>query len=549
MPTGMTATGLAGEFDCDEETPGTLVYSADDIELHLATDEVLITPREGGLDVGIGMTLWSDDAALTLIGDCVLELDESCVLGLPPTALNVELDIDLILEAGQLHAQVDHIAFTHGNFGNPIDTGCVLGDAIETMQGYGVDLLGSILDQVLEGQVEALEEQLEEALGSLTGALLLEDSIDVLDTALDYRLQATTLDLSSTGLKLGFEAMFSTPTYGDCVPWNSGPYQAQSHDMPALTGVLPGTGTPYHLGILINEDLINQALYVAWQGGLLCLNISDLVDFELNTGYLSLIDQELVESLWSEPQTLNMQIRPVDPPAVEFSGGPEATAELLLDVYGNELDRVTRFWANRIYAEVGLAVDLADNGNLDVNIEFDLDRDLGITVDYNEWLPAAIPSGFTALIPDLVASFIDIEGLSPSIALPAPFGVGLGNLETVIVGDEEDYLGIYARLDSSEAEALEFGPIDLAGLGCDSLSGEGGGEVSIPGCETLESGCNEELGCGTEGGGCGSEEGCGEESDCAGEGGCAIGPSGLRVNSWGLLCLLVPLLIASRRRR
>lgn len=547
LPTGILATGLAGEFDCDEETPGTLVYSAADIQLNLATDSVTITPVDDGLDVAIAMTLWSDDAALTLIGDCVLELDEACTLGLPPTALNVDLAVDLLLENGELVAQVDHVWFSHGNFGNPIETGCVLGDAIETMQGYGVDLLGSLLDQVLDGQVESLEAALEEALAGLTGALALTDSLEVLDTQLDYNLEATSLSLSSTGLKLGFEALFSTPAYGSCIPNDSGTYQPQSHDMPAMTGLIPGTPTPYHAAVVVNEDVLNQALYVAWQGGLLCLTLGDLVDFELTTGYLALIDEELVNSVWPEPLALDVVLLPVDPPEVDFGAGPAAEAELLLDVYGEELDRQTRLWGNRIYAEVGVGVSLGTEGTLDILVDFDLDRDLGITVDYNEWLPSAIPDGFTVLVPDLVSSFVDVESLAPSIAIPAPFGIGLGDLETVVVGDEDDYLGIYVLIDATEAEALEIGPIDLAGVGCDGL-GEGG-ELEIPGCEGLEGGCEEEMGCAGEEGGCGGEGGCEDESGGCGDSGCTISPSGIRVNAWGLLCWLVPVLIASRRRR
>ena len=150
LPTGIAATGLSGEFDCDEEDPGLLLYSAEDIQIHLSTDSVVFTPTDGHLDVAVDMTLWSDDSLITLAGSCVLELDESCNLALPPTWLSIDLGIDLLLEDGGIQAQVDSVAFTHGNFGNPIDTGCILGDALETMQGYGVDVLGEVLDDVLD---------------------------------------------------------------------------------------------------------------------------------------------------------------------------------------------------------------------------------------------------------------------------------------------------------------------------------------------------------------------------------------------------------------
>ena len=557
LPTGIEAVGLAGELNCDEETPEVLNYSAEDIQVRLATDEVTVTPSDDRLDIDIAMTLWSEDALITLNGECIMALDEQCTVGLPPTALNISLGMDLLLENGELNAQVSGIEFSHGNFGNPIDTGCLLGDAIETMQGYGVDLLGTILDQALEDQLGGLEDTIEEALAGLTGPLAFTDSLELLGTTLAYDIQATELSLSSTGLRLAFDAHFTTPAYGDCIPTDSGAFIQEAHDLPPMTGLLPGTATPYHAAVVASRDLINQALYVAWQGGLLCLQLSDVVDFELTTGYLSLIDDELINSVWPDPVTLDILITPVAPPHLSFEEGPEAQAELFLDIYGPELDRYSRLWGNRIYAEVGLGVSLTPESVLNVDIGFDLERDLGITVDYNEFLPTDIPYGFTALVPDLVSSFLDIDSLAPSFPIPTPFGIALGDLETIVLGDEYDYLGVYALIDDSAAEPIAFGPIDLAGVGCDS-GGEGGcdggeGGIEIPGCDSMTSGCEEEMGC-SEGGGCGEDGGCDSEGGGCGDAGCedagcTHSKKGFRINAWGLLCWLVPGMIAMRRRR
>jgi len=547
LPTEIAVTGLSGEFDCDEEEEGVLTYSADDIIIKLSTEAAEITPEDGTLNVALRMTIWSDPAAINVEGTCLFDMDEACTLALPPTWLDVDLGIDLVLEQGEINAQVDHLWFSHGEFGNPIETGCILGDALETLNGYGIDLLGEILDTVLDEQIAELEVQLEEAIGGLAGALTLADDLEVMGTTLSYELAATDLEVSNSGVTLVFESSFSTPAYGTCVP-QAGPYLASSHDPPAITGLIPSTTVPYHMGIVVNEDLLNQALYAAWQGGLLCLRVADLVDLELTTDYLSLVEEEAVAELWPEPIPLDVRTVPNGPPVVDFGSGPGLTAELALDVYGDELDRATRLWSNGVYADAGVGLELED-GELIIDLDFDLESHLGITVAYNEFLPSSIPEGFASLIPDLVSAALDLDALVPTIAIPAIYGITLSDLDMRAVGAEQDYLGVYAWIDPDAATPIEIGPIELSGVGCGDTGD--GGEIVVPGCES-EDGClGEESGCGGEGGCSGEDGGCGgcsgeEGGDC---GSCGVGSRGWRLNAWSVLSFLVPLLLISRRRR
>ncbi|MCP4870767.1 MAG: hypothetical protein GY898_18855 [Proteobacteria bacterium] len=541
LPVSIEATGLSGEVDCDEETEGVLTYSADDIQINLYTETVEITPEDSSLNIAMTMTLWSEPVAITTAGTCVVELNETCTLALPPTWLDVDVGIDLVLEDGALNAQVDHLWFSHGNFGNPVGTGCVLGDALETMQGYGVDLIGTILDGVLDEQIAELETQLEEAIGGLTGALDLGGEIDILGTPLTYEIEAAGLDVSSTGVELAFSSKFTSPFYGTCVPQDSGPYLASAHDAPLVTGLIPDTTVPYHLGIVVSEDMLNQALYAAWQGGALCLSLADLADLELTTDYLALAEEELVADLWPEPKTLDVRVVPVGPPLVDFGAGPGLTAQMAIDVYGDELDRDTRFWSNGLYADAGIGLEL-DDGTLLIDLDFDLESHLGITVDYNEWLPSDIPESFAALLPDLVGAAFDLESLVPEFTIPAIYGITLADLDMRAVGAEEDYLGVYAWVNPDSAIPIEIGPIELSGIGCGDTGD--GGEISIPGCDSEDGGCGADSGCDSTDGGCG---GCdsGEDSSC---GSCSV-QAGFRLNGWSVMTLLVPMLLLSRRRR
>jgi len=540
VPQEIVATGLSGEFVCDEETGVPLTYEADDIVLRISADEVEIRPLTNRLEVALGLTIWSDPADINLTGTCVVDLNEACTLSLPPTPIDALIGVQVVLQNGELLTNVTDVDISYGNFGNPVGTGCLLGDALETMQGLGVDLIGSILDDVIGDQLGELEGQLEEILGGLATALTFDTSIDALGTQLDISFGASSLDINPQGLELGFEAQFSTPQWGDCVQ-PSGPYQQQAHDPPAMTGLIPSTTVPYHMGVVVNEDLLNQLIYVGWQGGLLCLSLAELAPIDIDTNYLALIDQELVEELWPETQLLDLLISADEPPVADLSGGPSVVADLRLDVYGEELERKTRFWGHGLFADVGVGLELED-GTLLIDVGFDLETDLGVTVSYNEYLPQALPEGFAGLIPSLASQFVDLETLVPSFPIPAVFGLTLADLEMRVVGDNEDYLGLYAWVNPDDAIPIPIGPIELAGIGCGDTS-DGGG-ITVPGCED---GCADSglEGCDSSGdGGCG---GCGEEDGGCGDSGCTAG--GYRFGARSLFSILVPMLIWTRRRR
>ena len=539
LPNEIAATGLSGEIDCDAETPGVLSYASEDIVVHISADRVEITPADGRLDVSIDMTLWSDDAEIDLTGNCLIELEEECTLALQPTALHAELSVALALQDGQLDASVEELLITHGNFGNPVETGCLLGDALATLQGYGVDLIGSVLDQVLDGQISELENQLQGTLDGLAQSLAIQQELEVMGATLIVDVTATELQISPSGLLLGFRASFGTEAYGACVP-HGGAYQLTAHDLPPMTGLIPGTAVPYHVGIVVHGDMLNQALYAAWQGGLLCLRVADLVDLAITTDYLGLIDEDLVDSLWPEAIPLDLYVSSAEAPRIRMDSIPRLDAELALDVYGAELDRQARLWRNGLVADAG--IDLAlEVGVLSVDLDFDLQTDLGVTVAYNEWLPSELPAGFGSLVPDLVGQAVDVQSMLPTFAIPAFNGLTLSALDLRAVGDPQDHLGVFGWVDPTVVTPMLIGPIELTGVGCGDTGG--GGDIVIPGCEDGLAGCSgTDSGCGGDGG-CG---GCGGDASSCGTGGCGVARS--QSARW-LLVVVIPAVLLRRRRR
>ncbi len=555
VPTSITATGLSGELVCDEATGDPLTYLAEDITIRISADEVSIVPSTNRLDVILALTLWSDDAEISVTGPCVIELNEQCTLALPPTPLNAELGIQIALDQGELVTNVTGLEFTHGNFGNPIDTGCLLGDALETMQGLGVDLLGTILDQVLDSQIGELEAQIDELVGGLTAALAFEGEFDVGGFAtLGYSLEASELTIDSNGVVILMDAQFTTPEYGDCVP--QGPaYVASAHDMPLLTGNIPGTDVPYHAAVHASEDLLNQALYALWQGGMFCIYLNEIEQVPadlLDTNVLVLAgvtDEDTAAQYWPEPVPLDLYIKADQPPFISLEGGPSLYGELGLDVMGREQERLTRFWGNGVFLDGGFDMELSGQELL-LDIQFDLETSIGWSVAYNEWLPSEFAEGFGPAVIGLAGSFLDLETLIPSsFTLPTVFGLGVADLDMRVVGDSEDWLGVYAWVDPAAVTPMELGDIDLAGVGCGDT--DGGGDITIPGCDDLSGGCGDTglEGCSSDDGGCGgcgdSAGGCGDSGGC---GGCDSG-HGYRVGGRTVFALLVPLLLIRRRKR
>ena len=77
---------------------------------------MIVTPSDDRLDIDIAMTLWSEDALITLNGECIMALDEQCTVGLPPTALNIRSEWISCSRTGSSTPRSQGSS-SHGNFG------------------------------------------------------------------------------------------------------------------------------------------------------------------------------------------------------------------------------------------------------------------------------------------------------------------------------------------------------------------------------------------------------------------------------------------------
>ncbi len=76
----------------------------------------------------------------------------------------------------------------------------------------------------------------------------------------------------------------------DCIlPFEDPGSPLTASDLPAMAETTPQGGLGYHAGALVADDFLNQALYAAWRGGVLCYSASDLGSLQLTTSYLGLL--------------------------------------------------------------------------------------------------------------------------------------------------------------------------------------------------------------------------------------------------------------------
>ncbi len=138
-----------------------------------------------------------------------------------------------------------------------------------------------------------------------------------LNTKLQYLVNPGSYsDVENGGLSLGVISGFTAP-YNHCVPQRLQP----EITVPERTLALRGSRTPananYEVGVGITNDLIAQALWSAFNGGALCLNLSTELSSQLSTSILGLIVPGLSKLTRGTAPVL-LQLSPQEVPTVEF---------------------------------------------------------------------------------------------------------------------------------------------------------------------------------------------------------------------------------------
>ncbi|HMV65260.1 MAG TPA: hypothetical protein PKA64_00320 [Myxococcota bacterium] len=546
LPTGIDIQGVSTSFACDPSDADPLAFSLPSLHAGLTTDAVRIQPTAGGLHltIDLGLSLTADDVAVS--GSCTFllrDVDYTCNVqaGAPrPIDLRLDIDIDLDLAPdGAFDATVTALDYTLGPIANPL-FGCRrLRDFFDTLSVLGLDsadtatsnpqFFTGLVEGFIDPELEALPAELETALEDALTFLPLTTSVDLLGAPLDVELYATALRIDANGLLIGLGATLDAPWDPTCaydgepdapIPPEGPPLTARG--WPALGNTAYGEGAlPYDAALFISHDLVEQASYVVWQAGLLCMDVGELSPIPLGTGLLGTMLGDTFRELFPGDGDARLLLTGDAPPSVDFPD--DAVVELgldglSLDVYAALDARDTRTCSTGIDALATLGVGI-DAGALTLDLGID-PATWSFTEHNHELLPEGYSDGLKTGLPSILDGILTPD-LLPAIPLPAWQGIGVGGVTTLPAPDGA-WQGLFLTLDTAQVEPIV---IEGCSAGCD------GTDAGLDLGAVL--GCSDDAGCG----------GCSGDTGCEGTG-CSQGRGAARV--WTITGAIV---LALRRRR
>ncbi|GEM_PF-1063043 len=528
------------------------------LEVHTLFESIEANATTDDITLLVNVWVWLNDEAHQADVDIISEngicggFDYACDLYTDPA--RVELAIPLTLSVGLNEAGEDALLLDAGELSHNIQdalaneihlTGCALGEFNEFLSTLGLNIFDLIVGQVIgdiETQITDAIADLETTVAEESTALWLSDTVDLLDSELEYAIEPSAVHHEDEGVRLVMQGELLAAD-GRCIePFLEaypGPGTTPS-GLPAMTATIPGSQDEYHAGLLLSDDFGNQALYEVWRSGAMCFLIDEIPTLGLTTELLPLllgaagnteedlaIQARLAELFPMGEVPMLLRTLPAAPPTISFDGSNDidiAAPELGLEFYVWMQDRFARLAMVTIDVGAGLDVEIDSLGSLALGIDLDLD-DMNPRVTYNEIAPdlnERLESNFPNFLSFAIDNFAGslLEGITFAIptfgggddddsapaddddsapAEPA-LGLGLVSLDFMAQGDLLDWLAGYALLGQTTGGVNSGGCDDCgADSGCGDCTGEGGacGGCEDAGCSDVE-GCLQEQGCSGE---------------------------------------------------
>ncbi len=246
---------------------------------------------------------------------------------------------------------------------------------------------------------------------------------------------------------------------------------------PPLLSGYDHEGAPYHVGLAASAAVVNRALWVAYQAGVLCLaldsdQIEALLGQRIDTDTLSLVMPGLRE-LTGGPRPILVALDPFfraeDFPLATFfevaeqEGIPQAGVAielpgLRLSFYALVEERWSRLFAASIDVQMGLRVQALPESKLALIVA---PPQLGaVNESYNELLEGADVPGLLDLAIDLVTSALLSEDFELELPIDGlvseftglPLDISIAALRTE--GEAADFLSVLLSLVDAPGEAL-----------------------------------------------------------------------------------------------
>jgi hypothetical protein len=498
LPKEIVVESGEGTFECAEDDLKPLQYSLDELTIRLSADTVELNTLTGALELDLFASIWSDPGTLSVKGDCSIlqDLDEVCGIELPLTAMAAHLSLTVEESGGKFDVSVSSPEVEISPMGNPLSD-CTPASAVGTLLGQDESYLSMMILSMVEPELAGMAAALEQSLESAFGQLTVSTEVAIGDNPVGVTLYPTLIQIDEVGMVLGLGAQIDVSSPSDCVDWRSG-FVEMGTGWPVFSTTAAGTTLPYHSGLFVGRDFVDQLLFSIWASGALCLEVSDLNGASLTAGLLNTVMGPDLEAVVDPDATATLVINPRARPLIEFSDD-DPVFHLLLDDLALDLvteleERTLRIFEVGITGDVGLSIELSTE-----QLATELVLDDG-TLDYRDnWTDLAAP-GYSEGIGSIASVAITTllpQDLLPTVQLPSLLGIEIDAVVWLPTEDEA-WQGGYLLLDTSEVEPIVLEGCAASDLGCDG--GGGGFEFDLE--EAL--GCTEggDLGCAEDGAAC-----------------------------------------------
>jgi hypothetical protein len=466
----------------------------------LVTNAELI-PQEDFIDVNIDLEIYLNDTTdLFRFNYWLVCIKYKCDGYVDPFNANVsgQISIDVTDEDGDGVNELDvnfadSLAITYDLTGDHIHlSNCPVSGIDDLFQFFGGSLyelvLNSLdLESLLQDSLPGLETTLEESFAAAN----IDQELDLQGTTVQLKLSPNDIDINPEGIRLTMNGMMDAEP-NECIVEFDPEGSLKTDNESASLADFPAEE---HLGVMVRDDFINQALYSLWSGGLLCQTIDEEL-FAVDSSILNLLTGDAFSALFPQTTPMTIETSPKVPLQMTMETDSDLginLEEMGLDFFAQLDGRRTRVLAIDLTTDVGVDVALDDtSGAVGIDIDIDPQR-VTSTVTSNEFsseTEEAIENSFVNQL-DTILGFIDIDGLlgdlglfMPSLPLGEEF-VGIQSLNILPTGAQQEDLGVYTTL----------GTVPYNGCSSEN-SGGCAGDLGA-GCDMDPSSC--EGGCSTNG--------------------------------------------------
>ncbi|MEL6342619.1 MAG: hypothetical protein AAFV53_05775 [Myxococcota bacterium] len=497
LPPSFTIEGGSGSLACDDTS--SLTYTLETLNIFLNIDDVAIRGEDGVLKISVYGSMDSNNAAATVQGSCSIleDLNETCTLSIPTTAVQADLSIEITEVDGVFDVTVSPFTLLVSPINNPV-ADCTLGSAVGTLLGQNPSAISDLIVDSIAPALDDLPASLETTLEDVLSSLSLDTEFELLPGAsLGLSLFPSRLEISEAGLIIGLGSDIIAGDSADCVDTSAGP-DLQGAGWPTFSEQASGSSLRYDAGLFVGRDFVDHLLWSVWGSGALCLELEDFNGAPLNTALVGTFFGEELVGLVGEDEPAIISIRPDVAPIVTFSDDQPPLAvqveRLGLELYAALDARQARLLRVDIDGEIGVGISLVDSV-LATELVID-DGALGYTEAYSELLSPGYSAGLPGFVNLALRTFLP-DDLLPTVTLPYLLGAELSD---IIWQPTEDgaWQGGYLLIETENIEPIELPGCSASDVGCE---GGVGFEFDIEealGCADADAG----MGCDESTGGC-----------------------------------------------